>query len=86
MSHYKVGICGVGFVGNAVLQFLTNKKEIDIVAYDKYKHSEYKEISDFSQLLSTDLLYICLPTPYSNYIKTYFLKEINTILEALAAS
>ena len=86
MSHYKVGICGVGFVGNAILQFLTNKKEIDIVAYDKYKHSEHKEISDFSQLLSTDLLYICLPTPYSNYIKTYFLKEINTILEALAVS
>ena len=91
MAHYKVGICGVGFVGNAILQFLTNKKDIEVTAYDKYKHmynehNEHKEISVFSQLLSTDLLYICLPTPYSNYIKTYFLKEINTILEALAAS
>lgn len=81
MSPYKVGICGVGFVGNAILQFLKKATELEVVAYDKYK-----EINDFSQLLSTDLLFICLPTPYSSHLKTYYLKEINTIIEALSIS
>jgi UDPglucose 6-dehydrogenase len=100
---YKVGICGVGFVGNAILQFLikADKNIKEVVAYDKYKCNEHKQsehkqsehkqsehkcINDFDKLLSTDLLYICLPTPYSTHLKTYYLKEINTVLEALAIS
>jgi nucleotide sugar dehydrogenase len=81
MAQYKVGICGIGFVGNAILEFLTKVSGIEVMAYDKYKH-----INDFSQLLSTDLLFICLPTPYSTHLKTYYLKEINTVIEALAIS
>ena len=94
---YKVGICGVGFVGNAILQFLMNKKDIDVTVYDKHKSSEHKSSehkssehksseNDFSKLLSTDILFLCLPTPYSAHLKTYYLKEINTVIEALAIS
>lgn len=79
MSQYKVGICGIGFVGNAIMQHLTKCDNIYLVTYDKYK-----EINTFEPLLYTDLLFICLPTPYSSHLKTYYMKEINIILESLA--
>jgi nucleotide sugar dehydrogenase len=91
----KVGICGVGFVGNAVFQYL-NTTKLEVCLYDKYKSSEHKssehkssehkEINNFDVLLTTDLLFICLPTPYSVHLKTYHLKEINTVIEALSIS
>jgi nucleotide sugar dehydrogenase len=51
----KIGICGVGFVGNAIYQFF--KSKYSTVTYDKYKN-----INNFDILLSTNLLFICLPT------------------------
>ena len=79
MNNYKVGICGIGFVGNAIMQYLNSLKYISLVVYDKYK-----EINDFKLLLDTDLLYICLPTSYSAEIKTYYMKEINDTITALS--
>lgn len=79
MNNYKVGICGIGFVGNAIMQYLKMFKYISLVVYDKYK-----EINDFKQLLDTDPLYICLPTNYNAQIKTYYMKEINDTIAALS--
>ena len=79
MNNYKVGICGIGFVGNAIMQYLNSLKYISLVVYDKYK-----EINDFKLLLDTDILYICLPTSYSAQIKTYYMKEINDTITALS--
>jgi len=81
MSQYKVGICGVGFVGNAIMQHFSKINNIELVTYDKYK-----EVNTFEPLLDCEILFLCLPTPYSSHLKTYYMKEINIILEALAIS
>jgi len=71
----KIGICGCGFVGNAILQFLKNKKEIDVKVYDKYKN-----INTVEYLFETDIVFICLPTDYDSIHKTYNMEEINSTL------
>jgi len=54
---YKVGIIGLGFVGTAVETGLQSVAEIKI--YDKYKPSDsLEDVVD-----SSDILFICLPTP-----------------------
>jgi UDP-glucose 6-dehydrogenase len=71
----KVGICGCGFVGNAILQFLLNQYGISLRVYDKYK-----SLNQFDCLLNSDILFICLPTNYSISLKTYDMSEINATL------
>ena len=85
----KVGICGVGFVGNAVMKYLANfSNEFHIFAYDKYKNKgkgEGEGEGSFSSLLSCDYCFICLPTLYNNHAKTYDMNELNTTLSLFAA-
>ena len=52
----KIGIAGFGVVGQAVYSGIFNKSEV--VIYDKYK-----KIGQLSDLLATDFIFICLPTP-----------------------
>jgi nucleotide sugar dehydrogenase len=73
----KIGICGYGFVGNAVTAFFT-EKNYNVTIYDKYKN-----INSFEMLLDTDILFICLPTNYDNSIKSYNMMEIDKTLELL---
>jgi nucleotide sugar dehydrogenase len=80
MVNYRVGVCGLGVVGNAVAKYLDTLSNIDVITYDKYK----AEISLFDVLLKTDLICICLPSPYSVHLKTYDVKEINSTLETLS--
>ena len=73
----EIGICGLGFVGNAIYHCF-NKKAYSIKLYDKYKN-----IGIFSDLLETNILFICLPTLYNIELKSYDLTELNTTLELL---
>lgn len=73
----KIGICGYGFVGNAVGAFFTERGYI-VTIYDKYK-----EINSFEMLLETDVLFICLPTNYDKSIESYNMTEVNLTLEML---
>ena len=75
----KVGICGCGFVGNAILQFLFNQYGISISVYDKYKN-----FNSFNNLLDRDILFICLPTNYSSELQTYDMSEVTTTLKLLS--
>jgi|694.fasta_scaffold86738_4 UDP-glucose 6-dehydrogenase len=77
----KIGICGCGFVGNAIYQFLLNQKQIEIQinVYDKYKY-----LNSFECLLDSDILFICLPTIYDEELKTYTMTEIDTTLKLLS--
>ena len=75
---YKIGICGLGFVGNAIYNAFNNKENIDFIIYDKYKN-----INDFQILLKADFIFICLPTNYSNSLKTYDMTEINSTITNL---
>jgi len=83
----KIGICGCGFVGNAIYQFLLNQKKLDlhINVYDKYKHlNKNKNLNTFDCVLDSDILFICLPTIYDEELKTYNMTEIDITLKLLA--
>ena len=76
----KIGICGCGFVGNAILQFLLKQQaNIQLNVYDKYKN-----LNTFDCLLDSDILFICLPTQYDEHLKTYNMSEMNTTLRLLS--
>ena len=55
----KIGICGHGFVGNAISSFFINKPGFNVLIYDKYKN-----INTFEIVLNTDMIFICLPTNF----------------------
>lgn len=75
----KIGICGCGFVGTAILQFLLNSKQTQVNVYDKYK-----KLNTFDCLLNSEILFICLPTNYQEDLKTYNMTEIDTTLKLLS--
>jgi UDPglucose 6-dehydrogenase len=60
----QVGICGLGFVGGAMMKSFMMKGYIlndNLFVYDKYKEGG---IGKFEDLLKTDILFLALPTPY----------------------
>jgi UDPglucose 6-dehydrogenase len=54
----KIGIIGNGFVGNAVYQNI--KQKYDTFVFDK---DENRSLNTFSDTVSCDLIFVCLPTP-----------------------
>jgi UDPglucose 6-dehydrogenase len=72
-----IGICGLGFVGNAVNTFFENRF-YQIKIYDKYKG-----VNSFDILLDTNVLFICLPTNYNEDLGTYDTNELDGTLEML---
>ena len=70
MDKTTIGVIGVGVVGEAIYNSLLEKK-VPIVAYDKYK-----EYNTFDECLNTEMLFLCLPTPYSNQRKEYDKTEL----------
>ena len=73
----NIGICGVGFVGNAVMKCLSKVKDkFYIVVYDKYK-----SLNTFDLLLKSDMCFICLPTNYNTLTKSYDMSEIDLTLK-----
>jgi nucleotide sugar dehydrogenase len=65
----KIGIIGIGFVGNAIMRFFEKKIEKKkLLLYDKYKNGG---IGSFTDILDSDILYLCLPTLYSEEKKCY---------------
>lgn len=83
-----IGICGFGFVGNAIYSFFKDRyikcSYTNILNYNKYYnvsiYDKYKNINDFNILLNKDIIYICLPTNYSENSKTYDMSEIDKTL------
>ena len=75
-SEIIIGICGLGFVGNAVYQ--TFKDYYDVVTYDKYKNNGCVEL-----LFKSKILFLCLPTPYEHDINKFNTTELNNTLEFL---
>lgn len=61
MAKHKVGVIGVGFVGQAVVTGFETVlgDKVEVLEYDKYKDTEsLQRVVDES-----DILFICLPTP-----------------------
>jgi nucleotide sugar dehydrogenase len=68
----NIGICGLGFVGNAIYNVLINHNNLDLLVYDKYKN-----INSFETVLNSDILFICLPTNYCSINKTYDMNAVD---------
>jgi len=80
--NYTIGICGIGVVGSAVLNCLKNKK-ITVRKYDKYKNGGIGKIND---LLNTNIIFLCLPTLYSEDKKEYDKSSLNEVCNFLSKS
>ena len=61
-----IGIIGIGFVGTA-LKTSFIEKNISIATYDKYKPGE----GTFVECLATDIIFLCLPTLFSEERKEW---------------
>ena len=74
---YKIGIIGVGFVGGAIYQSFM-EKNIQVVAYDKYKN-----INSFEDCLDTDMIFLALPTLFDYETDKYDLEALINVCERL---
>jgi UDPglucose 6-dehydrogenase len=75
----KVGITGLGFVGGAMLKSF-NLKNVNTVAYDKFKESGIGKLED---LLVCKIVFLCLPTLYDNEKKEYNKDSLHEVCEYL---
>lgn len=73
----RIGIIGVGVVGNAVYKSF-NIKGIDTIAYDKYKN-----IGNIDDIFTTNMVFLCLPTLYNEKIESYDKSSIHEICSLL---
>lgn len=55
----KIGIIGVGVVGNAIKKYYEKKNKYTVLCYDKYK-----DLGSFNDVLTSNILFLCLPTPF----------------------
>ena len=78
MNNLKIGIIGLGIVGNAIYQFV-KKSKLSVIGYDKIK-----EINSLSDCLGTEILFLCLPTPYNNQIFSFDLHTLNEVCQQLS--
>ena len=79
----KIGICGIGFVGNAMmLSYLEKGYKLDksLFIYDKFKDGG---MGTFESLMATDLLFLTLPTIYQydtlSYDKTAIVDSLTNL-------
>lgn len=65
---YKLGIVGMGFVGEAVYEGLHEQYEILTYDIDEYKnaqrdHQNHRPVKALHEVLQSDIIFICVPTP-----------------------
>jgi len=75
MDTYKIGICGLGFVGNAIYMTLKDYSDIELYLFDLYKN-----IGTIDKLLASHIVFICLPTPYNDIKNKYDITELEKTL------
>ena len=63
---YTIGIIGAGFVGSAVASFFKNAR-----VYDKFK-----PMDSFEEVMSRDVIFVCVPTPYNKGFDRSYLDEV----------
>ena len=68
----KLGISGLGFVGNSMLESFL-KKELNVIGYDKYKDMGVNKLDD---LLNVDIIFLALPTKFDENTQTYDISQI----------
>jgi nucleotide sugar dehydrogenase len=74
-----VSIVGMGFVGNALFESF-EKRNIKIIAYDKYKKLNNNILYDCTK---APIIFLCLPTPYCSKQNKYDMDAIHSVLNEL---
>lgn len=74
-----IGIVGIGFVGSAILKSF-KIKNINTICFDKFKDGG---IGNLDSLLNCNIIFLCLPTLYSEISNTYDISSIKEICDFL---
>jgi UDPglucose 6-dehydrogenase len=77
--NLQVGIIGLGFVGSAMEKSF-GLLGVNSIGYDKFKNGG---IGTFEQVIQTQTLFLCLPTPYDSKSHSYDKSAIYETCEAL---
>ncbi len=72
----KVGIIGLGYVGNAVHKWFGSQKE----KYDLFLYDKYKKIGSVDEVNKADIIFVAVPTPFHENDEGYDDSEINDAL------
>jgi UDPglucose 6-dehydrogenase len=78
----KIGVIGIGIVGDAIYKSFINKchrSDVIIVGYDKFKN-----IGSFNDIVDTRIVFLCLPTLYSHELSSYDKSAIHEICDQLS--
>lgn len=75
--YMRIAVCGLGIVGNSLYSSF-KLKNIKVYGYDKYKNYD-----SFKDCLSTDIIFLCLPTLFDEEKKEYNKDSIYEICEQL---
>ena len=70
-----IGIIGLGFVGGAMFKSFS-EKGVRVVGYDKYKNGG---MGHLSEMLKCDIVFLCLPTLFSEELNEYNKTAINEV-------
>jgi UDPglucose 6-dehydrogenase len=80
MNEQLISVCGLGVVGSALYNVF-KKRNVNVIGYDKYKKGG---IGDIKDMLKTEIVFLCLPTPYCKVLKKYNKESINNICTFLS--
>lgn len=75
----SVGIIGIGFVGDALLESFRNKQNLEVKAFDKYK-----KIGTLENTLDTSAIFLALPTLYDEASHSYDKSALHEVCARLA--
>ncbi len=79
--HMKIGIIGLGIVGGAIFDsFKTRLRNMNIIGYDKYKNNGIGSLKECS---TCDMLFVAVPTLFSEIDKQYDVSAIHDVLNNL---
>ena len=75
----KLGIIGIGVVGGAAYKSFENKFSNNVSIYDKYKN-----LGSMQSIYLSNIVFLCLPTPYNSISTSYDKSAIYEICDDLA--
>lgn len=76
--YYKIAIIGLGLVGSAMAKSFKKHRLKPLFLYDKYKN-----IGNLQECLTSNIIFLCLPTRFDRKLKQYDKSEIFEICDYL---
>lgn len=79
MDFSRIAVIGLGFVGGAIVESLS-MKGLKVKGYDKFKDGG---IGTFEDVIDSNIIFLCLPTPYVSSIGEYDKSIIYSVCQQL---